>query len=77
MTQVMRPALSLTQVFLYQQPIDFRKAHLGLRGIIEYELGHDSFAGHLYAFTCHSAHNLEITYRAFIDRYGCYFIFFT
>jgi transposase len=51
MTQVMRPALALTQVFLYQQPIDFRKAHLGLCGIIECELGHDPFAGHLYAFT--------------------------
>jgi transposase len=43
--------LSHTQVFLYQQPIDFRKAHLGLCGIIECELGHDPFAGHLYAFT--------------------------
>jgi transposase len=47
----MRPALSLTKVFLYQQPIDFRKAHLGLCAIIECELGHDPFAGHLYAFT--------------------------
>jgi transposase len=43
--------LSHTQVFLYQQPIDFRKAHLGLCGIIECEPGHDPFAGHLYAFT--------------------------
>lgn len=51
MTQVMRPALTLTQVFLYHQPIDFRKAHLGLCAIIECELGHDPFAGHLYAFT--------------------------
>ena len=51
MTQVMRPAIGLTQVFLYQQPIDFRKAHLGLSAIIECELGHDPFAGHLYAFT--------------------------
>ena len=51
MTQVMRTALALTQVFLYQQPIDFRKAHMGLCAIIECELGHDPFAGHLYAFT--------------------------
>jgi transposase len=47
----MRPVVTLTQVFLYSQPIDFRKAHLGLCGIIECELGHDPFAGHLYAFT--------------------------
>jgi transposase len=44
MTQVIRPALSLTQAFLYQQPIDLRKAHLGLCAIIECELGHDPFA---------------------------------
>ena len=47
----MRPSMELTQVFLYQQPIDFRKAHLGLSALIECELGHDPFAGHLYAFT--------------------------
>jgi transposase len=44
-------ACVITQVFLYQQPINFRKAHLGLCGIIECELGHDPFAGHLYVFT--------------------------
>ena len=38
-------------VFLYLQPIDFRKSHLGLCAIVECELGHDPFAGHLYAFT--------------------------
>ncbi len=35
MTPVMRPALSLTQVYLYRQPIDFRKSHRGLSAIIE------------------------------------------
>jgi transposase len=33
------------------QPIDFRKALWGLSAIIECELGHNPFAGHLYAFT--------------------------
>ena len=51
MMKVMRPAVALTQVFLYPQPIDFRKAHQGLCAIVECELGHDPFAGHLYAFT--------------------------
>ncbi len=51
MTQVMRPSVKLTQVFLYRQPIDFRKSHRGLCAIVECELGHDPFAGHLYAFT--------------------------
>ena len=51
MTQVMRPSLSLTQVYLYRQPIDFRKSHRGLSAIIECELGHNPFSGCLYAFT--------------------------
>ena len=51
MTQIMRPAMSLTQVYLYSQPIDFRKSFRGISAIIECELGHNPFEGHLYAFT--------------------------
>ena len=47
----MRPSLNLTHIYLYQQPVDFRKSHRGLAAIVECELGHDPFAGHLYAFT--------------------------
>ncbi len=35
----------------YRDPIDFRKAHRGLAAIVETELGHNLFDGHLYAFT--------------------------
>ena len=48
---VMRPSLSLTEVYLYRQPIDFRKSHRGLSAIVECELGHNPFEGYLYAFT--------------------------
>jgi len=48
---VMRPSRALTHVFLYRDPIDFRKAHRGLTAIIECELNHNPFTGHLYAFT--------------------------
>ncbi len=51
MSQVMRPAISLSQIYLYPQPVDFRKSFRGLSAIVECELGHDPFAGHLYAFT--------------------------
>ncbi|MER2491629.1 IS66 family insertion sequence element accessory protein TnpB [Catenovulum sediminis] len=51
MNQVMRPNISLTQVYLYCQPVDFRKSFRGLSAIIECELGHNPFEGHLYAFT--------------------------
>ncbi len=51
MSVVMRPSKALPQVFIYRDPIDFRKAHRGLAAIVETELGHNLFDGHLYAFT--------------------------
>ena len=48
---IMRPASTLPQVFLYRQPVDFRKSFRGLAAIVENELGHNPFEGHLYAFT--------------------------
>lgn len=47
----MRPAQDLTHIYLYRQPIDFRKSFRGLAAIVECELGHNPFTGHLYAFT--------------------------
>ncbi len=51
MSIVMRPSKALPQVFIYRDPVDFRKAHRGLAAIVETELGHNLFDGHLYAFT--------------------------
>ena len=51
MTLIMRPSASLTAVYLYRPPIDFRKSHQGLAAIVELELGHNPYEGHLYAFT--------------------------
>jgi transposase len=51
MTKIMRPNMNLTQVYLYSQPIDFRKSFRGISAIVECELGHNPFEGHLYAFT--------------------------
>ena len=48
---VIRPSLSLTEVYLYRKPVDFRKSHRGLSAIVECELGHNPFEGCLYAFT--------------------------
>ena len=48
---VLRPSAGLTEVYLYRQPIDFRKSYRGLSAIVECELGHNPFAGHLYALT--------------------------
>jgi transposase len=47
---VLRPSVSLPQVYLYRKPIDFRKSYRGLAVIIEQELGHNPFSGQLYVF---------------------------
>ncbi len=52
MTQpVMRPSTELTDVYLYRDPVDFRKSFKGLAVLVEQELGHNPFDGYLYAFT--------------------------
>lgn len=51
MNVTLRPNVALAQVYLYRDPIDFRKAHRGLAALIEMELGHNPYKGELYAFT--------------------------
>jgi transposase len=51
MQPTLRPALHLPKVYLYRDPVDFRKSHNGLSALIEMELGHNPFNGELYAFT--------------------------
>ena len=46
----LRPGTHLTQIFVYRDPVDFRKGHRGLSTLIEYELGHVQFTGTLYVF---------------------------
>lgn len=46
----LRPGLHLSAVYVYRDPVDFRKGHRGLSVLIEHELGHDPFSGTLYVF---------------------------
>ncbi len=48
---VMRPSMALPKVYLYRDPIDFRKSFKGLAVLVEQELGHNPFSGELYVFT--------------------------
>jgi transposase len=50
-TRYLRPALSLPRIYLYRDPVDFRKSYRGLAAIVEQELGDNPFDGALYAFT--------------------------
>ena len=47
----LRPAQDTPAIYLYRQPVDFRKQVSGLAALVERELGHDPFSGALYAFT--------------------------
>ena len=47
----LRPALTMPRIYLYRDPVDFRKSFRGLAAIVEQELGHNPFDGALYAFT--------------------------
>jgi len=51
MTRYFRPSVDMPKIYLYRQPVDFRKAALGLAAIVEQELGQNPFDGALYAFT--------------------------
>lgn len=50
MTPTLRPSTTLPRVYLYRDPVDFRKSYRGLSAIIEQEIGNDPFAGELYVF---------------------------
>ena len=51
MSYYLRPALDMPEIYLYRQPVDFRKQSNGLAGIVERELGQNPFSGGLYVFT--------------------------
>ena len=50
-TRYFRPADDMPRIYLYRDPVDFRKASAGLAAIVEREIGHNPFDGGLYAFT--------------------------
>lgn len=67
MKSIMRPEASVECVYLYRDPVDFRKAANGLAAIIEQELQHNPFSGILYAFTNRGRNKIKCV---FWDRNG-------
>jgi len=51
MNRDFRPADEMPNIYLYRNPVDFRKSYRGLAAIVEIELAHNIFDGGLYAFT--------------------------
>lgn len=62
MAHYFRPALEMPNIYLYREPVDFRKAANGLAAIVEQELGHNPFAGALYAFTNRQRNKIKCLY---------------
>ena len=56
----LRPALSMPRLYLYRDPVDFRKSYRGLAAIVEQELGHNPFEGGLYAFTNRQRNKIKL-----------------
>jgi transposase len=50
MTYDFRPSLTMPNIYLCRDPVDFRKSYRGLAAIVELELDHNPFDGGLYAF---------------------------
>ena len=50
-TRYLRPSLDLPEIYLYRQPVDFRKQAFGLAAMVEQEFGRSPFDGARYAFT--------------------------
>lgn len=51
MNRHFRPTDEGLGIYLYRDPVDFRKSYRGLAAIVEQELEHNPFEGGLYAFT--------------------------
>lgn len=47
----LRPALDIPNIYLYRDPVDFRKQTNGLAALVELELGCNPFDGSLYVFS--------------------------
>jgi transposase len=62
MNRTLRPAEDMPRIFLYREPVDFRKSFRGLAALVEQELGHNPFAGGLYAFTNRQRNKIKCLY---------------
>ena len=62
MNYLLRPHPQMPRIYLYREPVDFRKSYRGLAAIVEQELGHNPFEGALYAFTNRRRDKIKLLY---------------
>ena len=61
-TPYFRPPLDASRIYLYRDPVDFRKQATGLAAIVEQDIGHSVFDGGLYAFTNRQRNKIKCLY---------------
>jgi transposase len=62
MARHFRPCGNSVAIFLYRDPVDFRKQSAGLAAIVEQELDRNPFDGGLYAFTNRQRNKIKCLY---------------
>jgi transposase len=62
MNRQFRPSVSMSGIYLYRDPVDFRKSYRGLAALVEQEIGHNPFDGGLYAFTNRRRNKIKLLF---------------
>ena len=62
MNRYFRPSVSMPNIYLYRDPVDFRLSFRGLAALVEQEIGHNPFDGGLYAFTNRRRDKIKLLY---------------
>ena len=62
MSRHFRPSVWMPNIYLYRDPVDFRKSFRGLAALVEQEIGHHPFDGGLYAFTNRRRDKIKLLY---------------
>lgn len=62
MSRALRPTAALPRIYLYREPVDFRKSFRGLAAIVEQELDKNPFDGALYAFTNRQRNRIKLLF---------------
>ena len=58
----LRPHPQMPRIYLYRDPVDFRKSFRGPAAIVEQELGHNPLEGARYAFTNRQRNKIKLLY---------------
>lgn len=68
----LHPTAEMPVIYLYRDPVDFRKSYRGLSFIVAHELGHDPFNGMLYVFCNRHKDRIKCLFWERTGAVGCW-----